>query len=133
MLFYCIWIISTLGSPEHRNIKTSQIEKVVDVIKFWQSSWIFIKSYLASQNHRVKATLMLLNLFVSLKKNSEGHCVKSVRIRSYSALHFPAFGLNMERYSASLCMQSQCGKIRTRITQSTDTFYATKPEIANNM
>ena len=27
------------------------------------------------------------------------HCVKSVRIRSYSYLHFPAFGLNRERYS----------------------------------
>ena len=27
------------------------------------------------------------------------HCVKSVRIRSYSCLHFPAFGLNRERYS----------------------------------
>ena len=26
------------------------------------------------------------------------HCVKSVRIRSYSGLYFPAFGLNMERY-----------------------------------
>ena len=25
-------------------------------------------------------------------------CVKSVRIRSYSGLHFPAFGLNAERY-----------------------------------
>ena len=25
------------------------------------------------------------------------HCVKSVRIRSYSGPHFPAFGLNTER------------------------------------
>ena len=41
---------------------------------------------------------------------------KSVRIWSYSALHFPAFGLNMERYSASLCIQSECRKMRTRIT-----------------
>ena len=26
------------------------------------------------------------------------HCVKSVRIRSYSGLYFPAFGLNTEKY-----------------------------------
>ena len=26
------------------------------------------------------------------------HCVKSVRIRSYSGPYFPAFGLNTERY-----------------------------------
>ena len=51
------------------------------------------------------------------------HCVKSVRIRSYSGPHFPAFGLNTERYSVSLRMQSKCGKMRTRITPNADTFY----------
>ena len=30
------------------------------------------------------------------------HYVKSVRIRSYSGLHYPVFGLNTERYSVSL-------------------------------
>ena len=30
------------------------------------------------------------------------HYVKSVRIRSYSGLHYPMFGLNTERYSVSL-------------------------------
>ena len=29
------------------------------------------------------------------------HCVKSVCIRSYSGSHFPAFGLNTEKYSVS--------------------------------
>ena len=52
------------------------------------------------------------------------HCVKSVRIRSYSGPHFPAFGLNTERYSVSLRIQSECRKTRTRITPNTDTFYA---------
>ena len=51
------------------------------------------------------------------------HCVKTVRIRSYSGPHFPTFGLNMERYGVSLCIQSKCGKIRTRTTPNTDTFY----------
>ena len=51
-------------------------------------------------------------------------CVKSIRIRSYSGQQFPAFRLNMERYSISLRIQSECGKMRIRITPNTDTFYA---------
>ena len=52
------------------------------------------------------------------------HCVKSVHIRSYSGPHFPAFGLNTERYGVSLRIQSECGKMRTRITPTTDTLHA---------
>ena len=52
------------------------------------------------------------------------HYVKGARIWSYSGLHFPAFGLNTERYSVSLYIQSKCGEMRTRITPNTDTFYA---------
>ena len=51
------------------------------------------------------------------------HCVKSVRIRSYSGSYFPAFGLNTEKYGVSLRIQSECEKIRTRITPNTDTFH----------
>ena len=58
------------------------------------------------------------------KSSTPTHCVKSVRIRSYSRPHFSAFGLNTERYSLSLRIQSECGKMRTRITPNTDTFYA---------
>ena len=32
----------------------------------------------------------------------------------FSGPYFPAFGLNTERYSVSLRIQSECGKIRTR-------------------
>ena len=38
--------------------------------------------------------------------------VISIRIRSYSGPHFPAFGLN-------IIFQSECGKIRTRINPNT--------------
>ena len=55
---------------------------------------------------------------------SNMHCVKSVRIQSYSGTHFPAFEMNMESYPVSLRMQSECRKMRTRITPNTDTFYA---------
>ena len=48
-------------------------------------------------------------------------------IKSYAAwlqVSFPAFELNTEKYEVSHRIQSECGKIRTRITQNTDTFYA---------
>ena len=34
----------------------------------------------------------------------------------------PLFGLNTERYGVPLRIQSECGKMRTRITPNTDTF-----------
>ena len=48
---------------------------------------------------------------------------ESVRIRSYSGPYFPSFGMNTKKYSVSLRIQSNCRKIRTRITPNTDTFY----------
>ena len=39
---------------------------------------------------------------------------------------FPTFGLNTERYGVSLCIQSECGKIRTGKTPNTDTFHTVK-------
>ena len=53
-------------------------------------------------------------------------CVISVCIRCYSGPHIPSFGLNTERYSVSLPIQSQCGKMRIGITPDTDTFYIAK-------
>ena len=32
----------------------------------------------------------------------------------FSGMYFPAFGVNLERYSVSLCIQSKCGKMQTR-------------------
>ena len=60
------------------------------------------------------------------------HCVKSVRIWSYSGPYFPAFGLNTERYSISLCIQSECGKIRTRVTPNIVTFYAVNITVSDS-
>ena len=55
------------------------------------------------------------------------HCIEFVRIRSYSGPPFPAFGLNTERYAVSLRIQSEFGKMRTRITLNTRTFQAMIP------
>ena len=51
-------------------------------------------------------------------------CAYSELFWSPFFLHFPAFGLNTDRYSVSLRIQFECGKIRTRITPTMDTFYA---------
>ena len=59
-----------------------------------------------------------------IKKFPSLHCVKSVGIRNYPSPPFPAFGLNTEIHSTSLRIQSEYGKIRTRITPNRDTFYA---------
>ena len=52
------------------------------------------------------------------------HCVNIVCIRSCSGPHFSAFELNMERYGLSLRIQFKYGKMQTRITPNTGTFYA---------
>ena len=50
------------------------------------------------------------------------NCEKSIHIRSYSGQYFPQFGLNTERYTKSLRIQSECGKIRIRTAPNRDTF-----------
>ena len=67
-----------------------------------------------------------ISALVKHVKSRHCHFVKSVRIRSYSGPHFPVFGLNTDRYSVSLRIQSKYGKMRTRITLNTDTFYAVR-------
>ena len=59
--------------------------------------------------------LFLMAVLLMYWKIKPIHCVKSDRIRNYSDLYFTAFGLHI---------QSECGKIRTRITPNMVTFYA---------
>ena len=59
------------------------------------------------------------------------HCVKRVRIRCYSGPHFPAFSRIRTEYGDrispySVQMRENAGKMRTRITPKTDTFYTVK-------
>ena len=61
------------------------------------------------------------------------HCMKSVRIRSYSGPHFPAFGLNTKRYSVSLRIQSECGKMRTRIAPNRRFSYTGNWELVKSI
>ena len=48
--------------------------------------------------------------------------MNSVRIQNYSGPHFPTFGLNTERYAVFLRIQSECRKMKTRISPNTNTF-----------
>ena len=82
-------------------------------------------------SQRVKEELILVLNYLQLGNlkyvreiHNHIHSVKSVGIWSYSGPYFPAFGLNTERYGVSHRIQSECGKMRTRITPNTDTFYA---------
>ena len=43
-------------------------------------------------------------------QTNEWHCVKSVRIRSYSGPYFLAFGLNTDRYSVRLRIRENTGQ-----------------------
>ena len=58
-----------------------------------------------------------------VKKQNYSHCVKNIRIRSFSGPYFHVFELNRMSYTISLCIQSKCGKIRTRKIPNKDTFH----------
>ena len=63
------------------------------------------------------SVILIYSIFLLGRKRSDHHCVKRVRIRSFSGPYFPAVALSTERYGVSLCIQSEFGKIRTRKTR----------------
>ena len=56
--------------------------------------------------------------------NLELTLLKKCPYLELSGPYFSAFRLNNERYCVSLRIQSECGKILTRITPNTNTFHA---------
>ena len=69
---------------------------------------------------------MLWNKYVSIiirTNNRINHCVKLVCIRNYSGPYFPTFDTT---YLPRI--QSECGKMRTRITPYKNTFCAANTE-----
>ena len=63
--------------------------------------------------HILKANICILICAIVWKVSKYG---------VFSGPYFPTFALNTERYSLSLRIQSECGKIRTRKTPYLDTF-----------
>ena len=85
---------------------------------FHNSNKLFLwREFLLSEFDWTESILMAIILFFF-----QNHCMKSVRIQSFSDPYFPAFGLNTEKYGVSLRIQSECEKIQTRKTPNADTF-----------
>ena len=64
------------------------------------------------------------------------HCVKSVRIRSYSGPYFPTFGLNTDRYSVSVRMRENMDQNNSEYEHFLRSVYVCFREIVetwNNM
>ena len=84
-------------------------------------SWSFSLAYTCFK----KITQCFTLNFAKCCRKPRDDCYrKPVFSDNHYAKVFPAFGLNMEIYSVNLCIQSKCGKIQTRRTLNTNTFYA---------
>ena len=118
---YCRRFFCVLGKTSERRLKESQLKSCF-------SSYECSTFYLVKMTFSTGISWTLFHKALFLKCPEKGinikaiQCVKSVHIWSYSGPHFHAFGLM--QYSASLRIQSECGKMRTRITSNTETFYA---------
>ena len=66
-------------------------------------------SFLAKRSAHLMKSLFQQSHLLPIIGN-QSHCVKSVRIRCYSSLHFPSFGLNMERYTYLSVLSPNVGK-----------------------
>ena len=76
---------------------------------------------ISAVNKLIQNDWVLLPKSSNITNKNKLHWVKNVRIWIFSGPYFPAFELSTERYGVSLCIQSKCGKIRTRKTSNTDT------------
>ena len=85
------------------------------------------------ENHWKYTSTALCTLQKKISLLPGKNCTKRIRIRSVSGLHFPASGLDAEICSVNLRIQSECGKIRTRRTRNTDTFYVVKKYHQNDL
>ena len=112
--------------------KQNRPEKLRIWILFTQCRY---RGNLTTSMSRMKRLLVII-LSESTFFLSELHCVKIVRIRSYSGPQilqeyrkYPRISVPqiIDRYSVSLRIQSEYGKIWTRIIPNVDTFYAVIP------
>ena len=90
---------------------------------------ILLKCYRMLEKIEIRE-IVVRNGLISFRARVQ--CVKSVHIHSFSGPYFPAFGLNTERYSVSLLIQSGCGKMWTRKIPNTDTFHPWKLNISSS-
>ena len=68
----------------------------VGALHTFSSNIVFTFFQLYHYVHFIQKNIIKQKLEIAASHQS--HCVKSVRIRSYSGPHFPAFGLNISEY-----------------------------------
>ena len=130
-LFTSFWLL--LGWASFR-VTFFAIPFLLNYVSFWVApssftlllhcQWAFsfllgLSEYLQHQSNYLTMALLVLISCIFLDYIQ---CVKSVRIQSCSGPYFAVFGLNTKRYSVSLLIQSEFGKMPTRIIPNTDTF-----------
>ena len=98
--------------------QTSKAELFAKIVAAFISQLLLQKSSILN--------IWVLNTPLNTGQLKIKNCVKRVPMWNHSGPYFPVFGLNTKRYSVSLRIQSECGKIRTRITPNTDAFHAMK-------
>ena len=119
-LSFCALAIKVFSTVKYFSVN------LVDNFTHLRSSF-FSETCETSRSSNALDVLAISQLKFLFRVSPNTHSVKSVRIRGYSGLYFPAFGLNTERYEVSLHIQSEYGKMRTIITPNTDTFHAVYP------
>ena len=137
---FSVWFSKAVPKGEYANLADSTICLRLEDSISWPvrysylsifpdgSTDIFAASLLISYSSfssLILLSIVMISLYCFWKIFSKKlHCVKTIRIRSYSGLHFPGFGMNTERYRVFLPIQSYFKKTGTRITPNTDTFHA---------
>ena len=86
-------------------IKHTFFQDMLDSLLKEFTSWLLQRFIYGQMNF---AFSLAANYQKSLDWETTFHCVKSVRIRSYSGPHFSAFGYGKIRIISSI--QSKCGK-----------------------
>ena len=95
----------------HTRLTWTKTKKATDIKPYWRNYY-----------HRTQRASFFSTFSLQV------HCVKNVRIWSFSGPYFPAFGLNKQRYFVSLCIQSKFGKMWSRKTPNMGPFHAVVPE-----
>ena len=107
----------------NRHLFSSFVLTLVSVLSLSLASRFF--SISSCYQRGMQRQLLSINLcFFFFNNYCIFHWVKNVRIRNHSGPYFTLFGLNTDRYSIYLRIQSECGKMRTIVTWNTDIFYA---------
>ena len=123
MMFWEFWtdenIVSITGSLIiSDSCDETQYQLLLYMLKYF---WLHFRTFLTCSKDGYGDST---DMDVMQMKMHYIRCVKSVRFRSYSDPHLPAFGLNTERYVLFLCIQSESEKIQTRITKNTDSSHS---------